>query len=149
MFEDEKEYIIVQDNVRTASTQECQQHSSGDFTPLGRVGVLFLVKGVAAGLGAAAMLRDLGVELTGDATVEVKVDATAGRGVAMRRGAGRIRHIATPTLWVQKLVQDGKVKVSKIPGNANPADLGSKAFGCSFDPETPCAMQVRISSWQI
>ena len=108
-----------------------------------------LVKGVAAGLGAAAMLRDLGVELTGDATVEVKVDATAGRGVAMRRGAGRIRHIATPTLWVQKLVQDGKVKVSKIPGNANPADLGSKAFGCSFDPETPCAMQVRISSWQI
>ena len=51
-----------------------------------------LVRGVAAGLGAVAMLRDLGVELTGDATVEVKVDATAGRGVAMRRGAGRIRH---------------------------------------------------------
>ena len=47
-----------------------------------------LVKGVAAGLGAVAMLRDLGVELTGDATTEVKVDATAGRGVAMRRGAG-------------------------------------------------------------
>ena len=85
-----------------------------------------LVKGVAAGLGALAMLRDLGVELTGDATIEVKVDATAGRGVAMRRGAGRTRHIATPTLWVQKLVQDGKVKVSKIPGSANPADLGSK-----------------------
>ena len=85
-----------------------------------------LVKGVAAGLGAVAMLRDLGVKLTGDATVEVKVDATAGRGVAMRRGAGRIRHIATPTLWVQKMVQDGKVKVSKIPGNTNPADLGSK-----------------------
>ena len=85
-----------------------------------------LVKGVPAGLGAVAMLRDLGVKLTGDATVEVKVDATAGRGVAMRRSAGRIRHIATPTLWVQKLVQDGKVKVSKIPGSANPADLGSK-----------------------
>ena len=85
-----------------------------------------VVKAVAAGLGAVAMLRDLGVKLTGDTTVEVKVDATAGRGVAMRRGAGRIRHIATPTLWVQKMVQDGKVKVSKIPGNTNPADLGSK-----------------------
>ena len=85
-----------------------------------------LVKGVAAGLGAVAMLRDLGVELTGDATIEVKVEATAGRGVAMRRSAGRIRHIDTPTLWVQKLVQDGKVKVSKIPGNTNPADFGSK-----------------------
>ena len=85
-----------------------------------------LVKGVEAGLGAVAMLRDLGVKLTEDATVEVKVDATAGRGVAMRRGAGRIRHIATPTLWVQKLVQDGKVEVSKIPGNTNQVDLGSK-----------------------
>ena len=31
-----------------------------------------LVKGVAAGLGAVTMLRDLGVELTGDATVEVE-----------------------------------------------------------------------------
>ena len=84
-----------------------------------------MIKGMTAGLGAVAMLRDLGVELTGDATIEVKVDATAGRGVAMRRGAGRIRHIATPTLWVQKLVQDGKVKVSKILGSANTADLGS------------------------
>ena len=30
-----------------------------------------MVKGVTAGLGAVAMLRDLGVELTGDATVGV------------------------------------------------------------------------------
>ena len=81
---------------------------------------------MAAGFGAVAMLRDLAVELIGDATIEVKVDATAGRGVVMRRGAGRIRHIATPTLWVQKQVQDGKVKVSKILGSAKLADLGSK-----------------------
>ena len=33
-----------------------------------------MVKGVPAGLGAVAMLRDLGVELTGDATVEMKAD---------------------------------------------------------------------------
>ena len=103
-----------------SSTQAVISLSSGDSE------FYSLVKGVAAGLGAVAMLRDLGVELTGDATVEVKVDATAGKGVAMRRGAGRIRHIATPTSWVQKLVQDGKVKVSNILGNANPADLGSK-----------------------
>ena len=102
-----------------SSTQAVISLSSGEsdfYSP---------VKGVAAGLGAVAILRDLGVELTGDAAVEVKVDATAGRGVAMRRGAGRIRHIATPTLWVQKLVQDGKVEVSKIPGDMNAADLGS------------------------
>ena len=35
-------------------------------------------------------------------------------------------HIATPTLWVQKLTQDGKVKITNIPGAPNPADLGTK-----------------------
>ena len=37
------------------------------------------------------MLRDLGVELTGDAAIEVKVDATAGRGSgnAQRRRANQ------------------------------------------------------------
>ena len=84
-----------------------------------------LVKGVAAGFGAVGMLRDLGVELIGDAAIEVEVDATAGRRVTMRRGAGRIRHIATPPLCVQKLVQDGKIKIPKVHGD-NPADLGSK-----------------------
>ena len=49
--------------------------------------------------------------------------------VAQGRGAGRIRHIATPTLWLQKTVDDGKVKVSKLPGKENPADLGTKHLG--------------------
>ena len=58
--------------------------------------------------------------------VELNVDATAGIGVASRRGAGRIRHIATPTLWLQVAVSDGKVSLSKIAGTVNPADLGMK-----------------------
>ena len=40
---------------------------------------------------------------------EIKPDATAGRAIAMRRGAGRIRHIATPTLWLQRLVINGDI----------------------------------------
>ena len=77
------------------------------------------------------MLKDLGVDLAQDGkvehpVVEVTVDATAGRGVALRRGAGRIRHIATPTLWVPKLTQDGKIKVTKVSGPSNPADMGTK-----------------------
>ena len=41
-------------------------------------------------------------------------------------GAGRIRHISTPTLWLQCAVQEGKVRLSKCPGKTNPADLGTK-----------------------
>ena len=38
--------------------------------------------------------------------LEIKLDATAGRAMAMRRGAGRIRHIATPTLWIHAAPRD-------------------------------------------
>ena len=59
------------------------------------------------------------------AVLEVRV-ATAGRGIAVRRGDGRIRHIATPLLGVQKLTQNGIVKNTKNPGAWNLADLGAK-----------------------
>ena len=54
------------------------------------------------------------------------IAASAGRGKAVRRGAGTIRHIAAPRLWVQKLTQEGKVKITKIPGVSNLADLETK-----------------------
>eukprot|EP00973_Karenia_brevis_P082743 11468803-Karenia_brevis.AAC.1 len=44
----------------------------------------------------------------------------------MRRGAGRVRHIATPTLWIQKLVFDGVIIVNKVDGKKNQADMGTK-----------------------
>ena len=90
-----------------------------------------LVKGTSAGLGAVLMLKDLGVDIskstkTDKAVLEVGTDASAGRGKAVRRGVGSIRHIATPTLSVQKLTQEGKVNITKIPRVSNPADLGTK-----------------------
>ena len=90
-----------------------------------------LVKGTSAGLGAVSMLKDLRVDISRNAQIdkaalEVRIDAAAGRGNTARRGAGRTRHIATPELRVQKLTQDGKVKITKILGVSNPADLGTK-----------------------
>ena len=70
------------------------------------------------------MLKDMGVS-TSDPLV-VHVDATAGLGIVSRRGAGRIRHIACPTLWLQQAVQDGRVRLKKVAGTSNPADLGTK-----------------------
>ena len=59
-------------------------------------------------------------------SVDIKLDATAGRAVAMLRGAGRIRHTATPTLWLQRLVINGDIKMTRVGGNDNCADLGTK-----------------------
>ena len=63
------------------------------------------------------MLNDLGVDINKNtksdkAVMEVSADASAGRGIPGRRGAGRIRHIATPALRVQELTQDGIVKIT-------------------------------------
>jgi len=66
------------------------------------------VRTAAAGIGCVSMLKDLGVELKQGAevkvrnrddgpSIEVNMDASAGRAIAMRKGAGRSRHIATPT----------------------------------------------------
>ena len=71
------------------------------------------MKGTSAGLGALSTLKDLGVDISKntqiDKTVlEVRIDASAGRGMAVRRGAGRVRHIATPTLRVRKLAQESE-----------------------------------------
>ena len=80
------------------------------------------------------MLQQHGVEVKakglGDGvdnpSLEIKLDATEGRAIAMRRGAGRIRHIATPTLWLQRLVINGDIKMTRVGGNDISADLGTK-----------------------
>ena len=72
------------------------------------------VKAASSGTGTIAMMRDLGLDLEqplevrtrGEPSLEIRCDAIAGLGIAMRRGAGHFRHIATPTLWLQKMVCD-------------------------------------------
>ena len=80
------------------------------------------------------MLQQQGVEVkakgSGDGVdspgLEIKLDATAGRAIEMRRGAGRIRHVATPTLWLQRVVINGDIKMTRVGGSDNCADLGTK-----------------------
>ena len=96
----------------TSTTQGVISLSSGESE------FYALLKGTSAGLGAVLMLKDLGVDIKKNTKIdkevlEVRIDASAGRDIAVRRGAGRIRQIATPTLRIQKLTQDVKVKITK------------------------------------
>ena len=102
------------------------------------------VKAAAAVIGCLSMMRDLGVMLRAtrsreskrkgwvmevdSPSLEIKLDATSGRAIAMRRGAGRIRHNQTPTLWLQRLVINGDIKMTRVGGSDNCADLGTKDF---------------------
>ena len=79
-------------------------------------------------LGVAALWEDFGVA---GLRRHLLSDSSAARGILARRGTGRIRHLETQTLWVQKAVQDGRFSVGSVPGKTNPADLGTKFLDVS------------------
>ena len=85
------------------------------------------VKGASVSLGMIALMADMGV--TPGQPISLRVDSTACLGTAGRKGAGRIRHIATPSLWLQQTVNSGRLALSKVEGKENPADLGTKVLG--------------------
>ena len=83
-----------------------------------------VVKGAAEALGLKAVLRDLGRTVS----IDMAADATAAIGMVKRQGLGRIRHLAVADLWVQQRVANGELRVSKIHGRENPADLFTKVL---------------------
>ena len=64
------------------------------------------------------MLGEAGVEVD----IVAKTDASAAKGIAMRRGMGKVRHIEVNQLWVQDKVAQGIVKIVKIATGENVAD---------------------------
>ena len=102
----------------SSSTQSVVTLSSGESE------LLALVKGASIGLGARAMCRDMEVDLK--MRLQLHTDSTAARGIVMRKGVGRTRHLHTPLLWVQDKTASGEITVYKTPGPTNVADLGTK-----------------------
>ena len=54
--------------------------------------------------------------------ITLKTDASAAKGIAMRRGMGKVRHIKVNQLWVQDKISKGEMRVAKISGDSNVAD---------------------------
>ena len=103
--------------VRTwASTQATVATSSGEAE------FYALIEAASRGLGLQALVKDLGQEIG----VDLYCDASAGRSMAFRKGLGKVRHMDTKFLWIQDLVKTGRIKVLKIKGTQNPADVGTK-----------------------
>ena len=90
-----------------ATTQTVIAMSSGEAEYYG------VVKGACAAIGVVSLLHDL----TGRRShVRVKTDSSAARGIAMRRGVGKVRHLEVRTLWLQDQVDRGLVQIAKIAG---------------------------------
>ena len=81
-----------------------------------------VTKAATEGLGLQSVLRDFDHAVA----LEIHSDATAALGICKRQGLGRVRHLATADLWLQQRVRAKEVRLYKVPGRDNPADLMTK-----------------------
>ena len=80
------------------------------------------MKGCAEGLAIQAISRDLGLELS----VRIWTDSEACNGICHRTGLGKVKHLDVQLLWLQDAVRRNRVRVGKVRGDKNPADLMTK-----------------------
>ena len=73
-------------------------------------------------LGIQAYSADFGLTHK----TEMFADASAALGIIARAGLGKVRHLCTQALSLQETRQEGRFKFTKVPGEANPADAGTK-----------------------
>ena len=81
-----------------------------------------IVKGSSVGLGARSVLRDLGSSVR----VCVMTDSSAAKGMASRKGLGKVRHVEVNQLWVQQKAGSGEIELRKVVGTNNLADVLTK-----------------------
>ena len=76
--------------------------------------------------------------------VHLGTDSTAATSFASRRGLGKMGHLEIRDLWLHKEVREGRVEVSKIRGDENPADLMTKILGIEGIKERLKGMNIRF-----
>ena len=110
-----------------STTQSVIALSSGEAEYYG------MVKGGSVGLGIQSIMRDMGGSQrhqTWDQYAcrcnNTHTDASAAKGIATRKGLGKVRHIEVNQLWLQDKVSKGDIEVVKVQGDKNIADILTK-----------------------
>ena len=67
-------------------------------------------------------MSDIGIRIRRN----IWTDSTTGKGIASRRGLGKVRHIDTSYLWIQERVASRNFYLAKVKGEENVADLMTK-----------------------
>ena len=102
--------------------KSCSRTQGSEALSPGEAEFYAAIKGACEGLGIKSLLDDLGFRVK----VEVIQDSTAAKGTASRAGIGKIKHLDVGWLWIQLTVKKVDIKLMKIDGKVNPADLLTK-----------------------
>ena len=81
-----------------------------------------LVKVGGMAIGHKSMMDEMHTGVS----IHLYTDSSAARGIAMRTGLGKLRHIEVHTLWLQQKAKAGVFDVRKVNGKDNPADAMTK-----------------------
>ena len=82
-----------------------------------------MTEGATRGMGMKTMLSEMVVVLD---IAHLYTDSSAAKSLLSLRGLRKMRHIEVKELWLQAAVKEAKVKLHKIAGESNPADLLTK-----------------------
>ena len=83
-----------------------------------------IIKTASETLGIMSLLWDWHVPMSAD----LLADASATLGIIGRTGLGKMRHIDTSYLWLQQDCIKEKIKMQKVLGTENPADMNTKGL---------------------
>jgi len=81
-----------------------------------------IIEGASRALGVEALMDDMGMK----GEVRIWSDSSAGRSISLRKGTGKLRHLQVKYLWLQDATFEKRVKVGKVKGTENPADVATK-----------------------
>ena len=59
-------------------------------------------------------------------TLTLHTDSSSAKAVWQRRGSGRLKHIDTRMLWLQRMLRKQYIRLQKVPTTYNPSDLHTK-----------------------
>ena len=84
------------------------------------------VRGGSVALGMRSIAHDLGDTST---TIRLRTDSAGNLGMTARKGLGRnVRHLDCALLWLQYHVDGKRIRMEKVAGIDNLADVGTKAL---------------------
>ena len=81
--------------------------------------MIAIVRSSTEGIGFTSPADNFGIDIG----VRIRVHESATPGMLERTGVGRVRHLDVGTLWLREQQLRRVLKVVKVLGTANPADL--------------------------
>ena len=71
-------------------------------------------------------MQNIAIDLSIYYDIHLYTDSSAAMGMVARKGMGTVRHIEVGELWIQDAVRNNVLKVNKVKGEDNPADILTK-----------------------